>query len=147
VGVCRRAAVSNKNVGQDTCGHSPEYLLRIHLAVRLCGWIQWQWACLEYLQLTFNSIAVKLTPSPPSHHLGVREISLDHKDRIPESSMENERPTTRSSIVASMTCLRLLAFGAHADLNCIRLGLDHFRKFQKVLQCEMAMKYFEVSEI
>lgn len=38
----------------------------------------------------------KLTPSPSSYNPGVRAISLDHKDRIPESSMENERPMARS---------------------------------------------------
>ena len=55
----------------------------------------------------------------------------------------SEKSETRFSIVVSMTRLRLLAFGAHADLYCL-LGLGHFAK---VVKGEMAMKYSEAPQI
>jgi hypothetical protein len=48
------------------------------------------------------SIVLKLTPLPPSHNPAIGAISLDHTDRIPETSMEDEHPTARSIYLSNI---------------------------------------------
>lgn len=49
-GVCRWAAVSNKKMQQRYVRSLTRVLTIIHSTVRWSGWIQWQWACFDFLE-------------------------------------------------------------------------------------------------